>query len=552
MAKVYDIFIPDLGADKDVDLIDIMVKVGDKVEVEDGLITLETEKASMDVPTTHAGIIKEILVKVGDKANSGDLIARVEAQDDSSADEPKVEVATPAKVEEPKEEEVVAVQTPTQFVKEQTIKSVVEEVRVPDLGAEKDVDLIDVMIHVGDVIVKDYSIITLETEKASMDVPAPFGGEVIEIFVEKGQKINSGDLIAKVIKSVVIEDKVPTPTFAANSTPTKVEKAASSTPTIQEVAAISIEKEDSKVLSKKATKVYASPSVRKIAREFGVDLGFVKGSGEKGRILKDDIRAYVKEQLNKPATASNIGFGFNLPESKEIDFSVFGKVERVELSRVQKVSGPFLHKNYLSMPHVTQFDEADITELEEFRKAQNSIAVDFKLSPLVFIIKAVQKALQIHPKFNSSLSSDGQELIMKKYFNIGVAVDTPNGLLVPVIKDVDKKGFKDIAIELAELSKKARDGKLTSADMSGGCFTISSLGGIGGTYFTPIINAPEVAILGVSKSSIKPVFDGKEFKPKLILPLSLSYDHKVIDGADGARFTTTLSQLLSDIRLLSL
>ncbi|MDN5081024.1 dihydrolipoyllysine-residue acetyltransferase [Aliarcobacter butzleri] len=551
MAKVYDIFIPDLGADKDVDLIDIMVKVGDKVEVEDGLITLETEKASMDVPTTHAGIIKEILVKVGDKANSGDLIARVEAQDDSSADEPKVEVATPAKVEEPKVE-VVAVQTPTQFVKEQTIKSVVEEVRVPDLGAEKDVDLIDVMIHVGDVIVKDYSIITLETEKASMDVPAPFGGEVIEIFVEKGQKINSGDLIAKVIKSVVIEDKVPTPTFAANATPTKVEKVASSTPTIQEVAAISIEKEDSKVLSKKATKVYASPSVRKIAREFGVDLGFVKGSGEKGRILKDDIKAYVKEQLNKPASASNIGFGFNLPESKEIDFSVFGNVERVELSRVQKVSGPFLHKNYLSMPHVTQFDEADITELEEFRKAQNNIAKDFKLSPLVFIIKAVQKALQIHPKFNSSLSSDGQELIMKKYFNIGVAVDTPNGLLVPVIKDVDKKGFKDIAIELAELSKKARDGKLTSADMSGGCFTISSLGGIGGTYFTPIINAPEVAILGVSKSSIKPVFDGKEFKPKLILPLSLSYDHKVIDGADGARFTTTLSQLLSDIRLLSL
>ncbi|MCG3673955.1 dihydrolipoyllysine-residue acetyltransferase [Aliarcobacter butzleri] len=551
MAKVYDIFIPDLGADKDVDLIDIMVKVGDKVEVEDGLITLETEKASMDVPTTHAGIIKEILVKVGDKVNSGDLIARVEAEDDSSADEPKVEVATPAKVEEPKVE-VVAVQTPTQFVKEQTIKSVVEEVRVPDLGAEKDVDLIDVMIHVGDVIVKDYSIITLETEKASMDVPAPFGGEVIEIFVEKGQKINSGDLIAKVIKSVVIEDKVPTPTFATNSTPTKVEKVASSTPTIQEVAAISIEKEDSKVLSKKATKVYASPSVRKIAREFGVDLGFVKGSGEKGRILKDDIRAYVKEQLNKPASASNIGFGFNLPESKEIDFSVFGNVERVELSRVQKVSGPFLHKNYLSMPHVTQFDEADITELEEFRKAQNNIAKDFKLSPLVFIIKAVQKALQIHPKFNSSLSSDGQELIMKKYFNIGVAVDTPNGLLVPVIKDVDKKGFKDIAIELAELSKKARDGKLTSADMSGGCFTISSLGGIGGTYFTPIINAPEVAILGVSKSSIKPVFDGKEFKPKLILPLSLSYDHKVIDGADGARFTTTLSQLLSDIRLLSL
>lgn len=552
MAKIYDVFIPDLGADKDVDLIDLMVKIGDSVEVEDGLITLETEKASMDVPTPYKGKIVEILVKVGDKVNSGDLIARVEATDEVEANSTQADevVATASKVEEPKEE--VAVSTPPQFVKEQTIKSVVEEVRVPDLGAEKDVDLIDVMIHVGDILVKDCSIITLETEKASMDVPAPFGGEVIEIFVQKGQKINSGDLIAKVIKTVVIEDKVPTPTFAASSTPTTVEKDTTSKPTIQEVAARVVEVEDSKVLSKKATKVYASPSVRKVAREFGVDLGFVKGSGNKGRILVEDIKAYVKEQLNKPATASNIGFGFNLPESKEIDFSQFGKVNRVELSRVQKISGPFLHKNYLSAPHVTQFDEADITELEEFRKAQNQLAKDFKLSPLVFIIKAVAKALAIHPKFNSSLSSDGQELIMKQYYNIGVAVDTPNGLLVPVLKDVDKKGFKQIAIELAELSAKARDGKLTSNDMSGGCFTISSLGGIGGTYFTPIINAPEVAILGISKSSIKPIFDGKDFKPRLMLPLSLSYDHKVIDGADGARFTTTVSQLLSDIRLLSL
>ncbi|QKF73003.1 pyruvate dehydrogenase multienzyme complex, E2 component dihydrolipoyl transacetylase [Aliarcobacter faecis] len=551
MAKIYEVFIPDLGADKDVDLIDIMVKVGDVVEVEDGLITLETEKASMDVPTPYKGKIVEILVKVGDKVNSGDLIVKVEASDEISIDEPKVEVPTTPKAEEKKVEESV-IQTPTQFVKEQTIKSVLEEVRVPDLGAEKDVDLIDVMIHVGDIIVKDYSIITLETEKASMDVPAPFGGEVIEILVQKGQKINSGDLIAKVIKTVVIEDKVPTPLAKTTQEPKIVEKVANSTPTIQEVAARQVEIEDSKVLSKKATKVYASPSVRKVAREFGVDLGFVKGSGNKGRILVEDIKAYVKEQLNKPASATGVGFGFNLPESKEIDFSQFGKIQRVELSRVQKVSGPFLHKNYLSAPHVTQFDEADITELEEFRKEQNSIAKDFKLSPLVFIIKAVEKALKLHPKFNSSLSSDGQELIMKEYFNIGVAVDTPNGLLVPVIKDVDKKGFKDIAIELAELSKKARDGKLTSSDMSGGCFTISSLGGIGGTYFTPIINAPEVAILGVSKSSIKPVFEANEFKPRLILPLSLSYDHKVIDGADGARFTTTLSQLLSDIRLLSL
>ncbi|WP_066161528.1 dihydrolipoyllysine-residue acetyltransferase [Aliarcobacter skirrowii] len=550
MAKIYDIFIPDLGADKDVDLIDIMVKVGDKVEVEDGLITLETEKASMDVPTTHAGIIKEILVKVGDKANSGDLIARVEALEENSNDEVKSETVV-AKKEEIKEE--VVTQTPTQFVKEQSIQSVVEEVRVPDLGADKDVDLIDIMVKVGDIVEADHGLITLETEKASMDVPAPFGGEVIELFVEVGQKINSGDLIAKIIKTVVVENKVPTPAFQAPTTPTKIEKVTPTTPTLQEVAARSSDiEEESKVLSKKATKVYASPSVRKIAREFGVDLGFVKGSAAKGRIVVEDIKAYVKEQLNKPASATGVGFGFNLPESKEIDFSQFGKVQRVELSRVQKVSGPFLHKNYLSAPHVTQFDEADITELEEFRIEQNEKAKDFKLSPLVFIIKAVEKALKLHPKFNSSLSSDGQELIMKEYYNIGVAVDTPNGLLVPVIKDVDKKGFKEIAIELAQLSQKAREGKLTSSDMSGGCFTISSLGGIGGTYFTPIINSPEVAILGVSKSSIKPIFNGKKFKPRLMLPLSLSYDHKVIDGADGARFTTTLSQILSDLRLLSL
>lgn len=560
MAKIYDIFIPDLGSDKDVDLIDIMVKVGDKVEVEDGLITLETEKASMDVPTEYAGIIKEILVNVGDKVNSGDLIARVEVADESSEDKiPKEEKPKEEKKVEATKTETKATiqveeqndQTSKQFVKEQSIKSVVEEVRVPDLGADKDVDVIDVMVKVGDIIGMDYGLITLETEKASMDVPAPFGGEVIELFVEAGMKINSGDLIAKIIKTVVIENKVPTPAFKTSQTPTIVEKN-STRPTLQELAASSTENKNSKVLTKKAAKVYASPSVRKIAREFGVDLGFVKGSATKGRILKDDIKAYVKEQLNKPSSGTGLGFGFNLPEAKEIDFSLFGEINKVELTRVQKVSGPFLHKNYLAMPHVTQFDEADITNLEEFRKEQNSIAKDFKLSPLVFIIKAVVKALQIHPKFNSSLSVDSQELIMKKYFNIGVAVDTPNGLLVPVIKDADKKGFKEIALELAALSEKARDGKLTSADMQGGCFTISSLGGIGGTYFTPIINAPEVAILGVSKSQIKPVFNGKKFKPRLILPLSLSYDHKVIDGADGARFTTTLAELLSDIRLLNL
>ncbi|WP_417332544.1 dihydrolipoyllysine-residue acetyltransferase [Halarcobacter sp.] len=576
MSTLVDIFIPDLGADKDVDLIEIMVEVGDTVEVEDGLITLETEKASMDVPTTHAGVIKEILVKVGDKVNSGDLIARVEVEEEGAAEE-KVEETPAAPVQEQKIEEVAAApaadssepmgleaaeaelkaisaagaEISCQFVNEQTICSVVEEVHVPDLGADKDVDLIDVMVSVGDTVEFEDGLITLETEKASMDVPAPFAGEIIELSVEPGMKVNSGDLIAKMVKTVVMESKVPTP--AKKEEPVKKEEPKKTT-TVQEVAAVS-SPEATSVLTEKAKKIYASPSVRKVAREFGVDLGFVKGTGRKGRILKDDIKAYVKEQLSKPAVAAagtGTGLGFNFPELKEIDFSQFGEIETVELSRIQKISGPSLHRNWVSMPHVTQFDESDITEMESFRKAQNAIADGFKLSPLVFVVKAVAKALEIHPKFNASLSADGQSLIMKKYFNIAIAVDTPNGLVVPVIKDVDKKGFKEIALEMADISSRAREGKLKAADMQGASFTISSLGGIGGTKFTPIINAPEVAILGLSKSEMKPVWDGENFVPRLMLPLSLSYDHKVIDGADGARFTTTLSKLLSDIRLLSL
>jgi len=556
MSTIQDIFIPDLGGDTDVDLIDIMVSIGDTVEVEDGLITLETEKASMDVPTTHAGVIKEILVEVGAKVNSGDLIARIELSDETESSNEETTSTEETKTETPVQEEIKEEAAPVsgQFVKEQTLKSVVEEVYIPDLGGDKDVDLIDIMVSVGDVLEFDEGILTLETEKASMDVPAPFAGEILEIFVEVGAKVNSGDLIAKMARTIVIEDKLPTP--AKTETPVKSETTETKQKsTIQEAMAKTSVPEtpkDSKVLSTKATKVYASPSVRKIAREFGVDLGFVKGSAKKNRIVKDDIKAYVKEQLNKPANAGGSGFGFNLPELKEIDFSQFGEIETVELSRIQKISGPSLHRNWVSIPHITQFDEADITELEKFRKEQNALADGFKLSPLVFVVKAVAKALAIHPKFNSSLSADGTSIIMKKYFNIAIAVDTPNGLMVPVLKDVDKKGFKEIAIEMAEISAKAREGKLKATDMQGASFTISSLGGIGGTKFTPIINAPEVAILGLSKSEIKPKWNGESFDPALMLPLSLSYDHKVIDGADGARFTTTLSKLLGDIRLLSL
>lgn len=563
MSTIQDIFIPDLGGDTDVDLIDIMVSVGDTVEVEDGLITLETEKASMDVPTTHSGIIKEILVEVGSKVNSGDLIARIELQENSSIEEvvsaPVAETTQSSSLESA-EAQLHAVSNANaeiscQFVNEQTICTVIEEVFVPDLGDDKDVDLIDVLVAVGDTVAMDMGLITLETEKASMDVPATFGGEILELYVEVGMKINTGDLIAKMTKTVVMENKLPTPAKTVTQVQTEAPKETKQNSTIQEAMAktsIVSTPENSNVLSTKATKVYASPSVRKVAREFGVDLGFVKGSGKKNRILKDDIKAYVKEQLNKPATAAGSGLGFNLPELKEIDFSKFGEIETVAVSRIQKISGPSLHRNWVSIPHITQFDESDITELEKFRKEQNTIADGFKLSPLVFVVKAVAKALAIHPKFNASLSTDGDSIIMKKYFNVAIAVDTPNGLMVPVIKDVDKKGFKEIAIEMAEISTKAREGKLKSADLQGACFTISSLGGIGGTKFTPIINAPEVAILGLSKSEIKPKWNGESFDPALMLPLSLSYDHRVIDGADGARFTTTLSKLLSDIRLLSL
>ncbi len=579
MSTIQDIFIPDLGGDTDVDLIEIMVNIGDVVEVEDGLITLETEKASMDVPTTHAGVIKEILVEVGAKVNTGDLIARVEllgveevAAVETKAIEALATEEEPTAIGAPIEQSVESAQigapmdlktaeaelqaisasnatVSCQFVNEQTICSVVEEVFVPDLGDDTDVDLIEMIASVGDTVEFDDGLITLETEKASMDVPAPFAGEILEFFVEPGAKVNTGDLIAKMIKTVVMENKVPTPAKPVAS----AEKMQGNAPATIQAAVATSAVESASVLTQKAKKIYASPSVRKVAREFGVDLGFVKGSGKKNRILKDDIKAYVKEQLNKPAVAAGgTGLGFNFPILKDIDFSKFGDIETIELNRIQKISGPSLHRNWVSMPHVTQFDEADITEMENFRKEQNALATDFKLSPLVFVVKAVAKALAIHPKFNASLSADGQSVIMKKYFNVAIAVDTPNGLVVPVIKDVDKKGFKEIALEMAAISQKARDGKLKIEDVSGACFTISSLGGIGGTKFTPIINAPEVAILGLSKSEIKPKWNGESFDPALMLPLSLSYDHKVIDGADGARFTTTLSKLLSDIRLLSL
>lgn len=548
--SIEQIKLPDVGGEE-VEIIEISVKVGDSIGEDDTIIVVETEKASMDIPAPFAGTIESLIVKAGDKIKEGDLIATLVTTASASNETVKeVAIATPAKiVEEVKtEEKTVEVSTASQ---ETTL--VIEDIFVPDVGGDESVDVIEIIASVGDFLNEEDGIITLETEKATMDVPTPISGKLVEILVNAGDKVKTGSLIARIEKTVVAstpKEVAKEEVIVKNETPAKVES---------KVETVSVESH----VTKTTGKAYASPSIRRLAREYGVDLTLVNGTGPKNRILKDDIRLYIKSVLSNPScsnltTSSNTagGLGFELAPLKEIDFSKFGEIEVVELSKIQKISGPSLQRNAIIIPHVTQFDEADITDLEEFRKEQNTIYSkmnsDVKISPLVFAVKAVAKALRLHPNFNASLSTDGQSMIFKKYVNVAVAVDTPNGLVVPVIKDADKKGFEEIALELKELSIKAKAGKLTANDMQGACFTISSLGGIGGTAFTPIVNAPEVAILGLSKSEFKPKYNGKEFVPRLMLPLSLSYDHRAIDGADGARFVTTLSSLLGDIRKILL
>ena len=548
--SIEQIKLPDVGGEE-VEIIEISVKVGDSIGEDDTIIVVETEKASMDIPAPFAGTIESLIVKAGDKIKEGDLIATLVTTASASSETVKeVAIATPAKiVEEVKtEEKTVEVSTVSQ---ETTL--VIEDIFVPDVGGDEAVDVIEIIASVGDFLNEEDGIITLETEKATMDVPTPISGKLVEILVNAGDKVKTGSLIARIEKTVVAstpKEVAKEEVIVKNETPAKVES---------KVETVSVESH----VTKTTGKAYASPSIRRLAREYGVDLVLVNGTGPKNRILKDDIRLYIKSVLSNPScsnlTASSNtagGLGFELAPLKEIDFSKFGEIEVVELSKIQKISGPSLQRNAIIIPHVTQFDEADITELEEFRKEQNTIYSkmnsDVKISPLVFAVKAVAKALRLHPNFNASLSTDGQSMIFKKYVNVAVAIDTPNGLVVPVIKDADKKGFEEIALELKELSIKAKAGKLTVNDMQGACFTISSLGGIGGTAFTPIVNAPEVAILGLSKSEFKPKYNGKEFVPRLMLPLSLSYDHRAIDGADGARFVTTLSSLLGDIRKILL
>ncbi|EJL6892700.1 pyruvate dehydrogenase complex dihydrolipoyllysine-residue acetyltransferase [Vibrio cholerae] len=529
-AALKEVQVPDIGGDE-VEVTEIMVKVGDVVAEEQSLITVEGDKASMEVPAPFAGTVKEIKIAAGDKVSTGSLIMVFEVAGAAPVAAP-VQAAAPAAAAAP-------------------AVAALKEVQVPDIGGDE-VTVTEIMVNVGDSISEEQSLITVEGDKASMEVPAPFAGTLKEIKVAAGDKVKTGSLI--MVFEVAGAAPVAAPVQAAAAPAAAPAQAA--TPAAA-APATSGEFQENHEYS------HASPVVRRLAREFGVNLAKVKGSGRKNRILKEDVQNYVKEALKRlesgaQATASGKGDGaaLGLLPWPKVDFSKFGDTEVQPLSRIKKISGANLHRNWVMIPHVTQWDNADITELEKFRQEQNAMEAKrdtgMKITPLVFIMKAAAKALEAFPAFNSSLSDDGESLILKKYVNIGIAVDTPNGLVVPVFKDVNKKGIYELSKELAEVSKKARGGKLTAADMQGGCFTISSLGGIGGTAFTPIVNAPEVAILGVSKSEMKPVWNGKEFAPRLQLPLSLSYDHRVIDGAEGARFITYLNECLSDIRRLVL
>ena len=521
-AAAKEVNVPDIGGDE-VEVTEILVKVGDTVAAEQSLITVEGDKASMEVPAPFAGTVKEIKINTGDKVSTGSLIMIFEVAGAAPAAAP-AQAAAPAPAAAP-------------------AAGGVKDVNVPDIGGDE-VEVTEVMVKVGDKVAAEQSLITVEGDKASMEVPAPFAGTVKEIKISTGDKVSTGSLIMV----FEVEGAAPAAAPAAAAAPAPAQAA--------KPAAPAAKAESKSEFAENDAYVHATPLIRRLAREFGVNLAKVKGTGRKGRILREDVQAYVKDAVKRaeaaPAAAGG-GIPGMLPWPK-VDFSKFGEIEEVELGRIQKISGANLSRNWVMIPHVTHFDKTDITELEAFRKQQNEEAakrkLDVKITPVVFIMKAVAAALEQMPRFNSSLSEDGQRLTLKKYINIGVAVDTPNGLVVPVFKDVNKKGIIELSRELMTISKKARDGKLTAGEMQGGCFTISSIGGLGTTHFAPIVNAPEVAILGVSKSAMEPVWNGKEFVPRLMLPISLSFDHRVIDGADGARFITIINNTLSDIRRL--
>jgi len=549
-----EVKVPDIGDFKDVEIIELLVKPGDTVKAEQSLVTVESDKASMEIPSSHAGVVKELKVKLGDKINEGSLLLVIEAAGAS----PAAAAPTPVRAEP-----VEAPAQPASSTSTSSVRTEVVDVVIPDIGDFDEVAVIEVFIKPGDAVKVEQSLITVESDKASMEIPSSHAGVVKDLKVKVGDKVKKGSLIATVqaaagsAPSPVRAEPVEAPAQPASNPSTssgRTDAGAVRTDT----PAVPVH--EPSVL--KTDLPHASPSIRKFARELGVPLEEVKGSGPKGRITQDDVQAFVKTVMaggqqtkaqaakaptGGAAAASGAGFPGLLPWP-QVDFTKFGPVERKDLSRIKKISGANLHRNWVMIPHVTNNDEADITELEAFRVSTNkeNEKSGVKVTMLAFVIKAVVSALKKFPEFNTSM--DGDQLVYKQYYHVGFAADTPNGLVVPVLRDADKKGVLQISQEMGELAKKARDGKLGAADMTGGCFSISSLGGIGGTHFTPIINAPEVAILGLSKSAMKPVWDGKQFVPRLTLPLSLSYDHRVIDGAAAARFNAYLGQVLADFR----
>ena len=515
------VVVPDIGDFKEVEVIEVLVKPGDAVSKEQSLVTLESDKATMEIPSPSAGVVKELKIKMGDKVSKGSPILVLD--DGAKGEAPKV--AAP-KAAEAKPQNGTA-----------------QTVSVPDIGDFDAVEVIEVLVKPGDAVDKEQSLITLESDKATMEIPSPGAGVVQELKLKVGDKVSKGSPILVLASSAAApKAEEPRPQKTAAAPPAAPAPAVTTRPVPREPR------------EETSAKPHASPSIRKFARELGVDLARVQPSGPKGRVVHSDVQAFVKGALaGKAAPAAKAAGGalpFNLPAWPEVDFAKFGPVEVKPLSRIQKLSGPYLHRNWISIPHVTQFDEADVTDLEAFRKAQTAETEKkgFKLTLLAFLIKACVTALKQYPQFNASLDKGGENVILKKYYHIGVAVDTSGGLVVPVVRDADRKGVFDLAKELSDISQLARDNKLKAGDLQGGTFSISSLGGIGGTAFTPIINAPEVAILGVSRSAMRQVWNGKEFAARLMLPLSLSYDHRVIDGATAARFTSYLVSVLSDIR----
>ncbi|WP_179179610.1 dihydrolipoyllysine-residue acetyltransferase [Pseudomonas sivasensis] len=546
--------VPDIGSGEG-EVIELFVKVGDKVEADQSILTLESDKASMEIPAPKAGVVKSLKVKLGDRLKEGDELLELEiegAADAAPAAAPAAAAAPAPAAEKP----AAAAEAPAAPAAAPAAASV-QDIHVPDIGSSGKAKIIELLVKVGDTVEADQSLITLESDKASMEIPSPAAGVVESIAVKLEDEVGTGDFILKLKVQGAAPAAAPAPAAAA---PAAAKAEAEAAPAAAPAPAAKAEAAPAPAAAAPApsgAKVHAGPAVRQLAREFGVELNAVSATGPHGRVLKEDVQVYVKAMMQKakeaPAAGAATG-GSGIPPIPVVDFSRFGETEEVPMTRLMQIGASSLHRSWLNIPHVTQFDQADITDLEAFRVAQKAVAekAGVKLTVLPLLLKACAHLLKELPDFNSSLAPSGKAIIRKKYVNVGFAVDTPDGLLVPVIKNVDQKSLLQLAAEAAALAAKARDKKLTADDMQGACFTISSLGHIGGTGFTPIVNAPEVAILGVSKATIQPVWDGKAFQPKLMLPLSLSYDHRVINGAAAARFTQRLSQLLNDIRTILL